>query len=117
MLKRYERATEELTAEAALFARRAFVRSCGRTYGVTVPIEHVAACTLQTSSRTRFFVLVWLSEDLMRLLAKGYFYPTKSGGQLLMRFLQTPDWKRVTVNRARRDTYINSGGFPVITGR
>ncbi len=113
---RIERAHQELPAELAIFARRAFVRSCEKVYGVAVPIEHVVACTLQTSSLTRFFVLIWLTEDSMRILAKGNFYLTTSGGQLVMRFLQTADWKRVAVDRARRDNYINSGGFPSITG-
>jgi hypothetical protein len=110
-----ERAHQELPAELAIFARRAFVRSCERVYGVAVPIKHVVACTFQRSKQQPFFLLAWQTEDLMRTLALGHFYRTQLGGQVMLRFLQTETWERVPVDRARRDVYFNVRGFPAIT--
>lgn len=116
MLKRYERAPEELPAESALFARKAFVRSC-LAYGVASPLEQISACTFLDEAGTKFFVLTWRTKDLMETLAEGHFHPTAKGGQVEIHVLHTTAWEDVAIDRARRDTYINSGGFPVITGR
>lgn len=110
------RAQEELPAETALFARKAFVRSC-LVYGVVSPLEQVSARTFLDEAGIKFFVLTWRTEDLMKILAEGHYYPTATGGQVEIHFLHTTAWEDVAVDRARRDIYINSGGFPVITGR
>lgn len=115
MLTTFTRAQEELPAETALFARKAFVQSC-LAYGVASPLEQISACTFLDEEGTKFFVLTWRTEDLMKTLAEGHFHPTATGGHVEIHFLHTTTWKDVAIDRARRDIYINSGGFPLIIG-
>jgi hypothetical protein len=108
-----ERAPQELPAELAIFARRAFVQSC-LAYGVASPLEQVSACTFLDEAGTKFFVMTWRTEDLMMALAEGHFYPTTTGGQAEIHFLHTTAWEDVAIDRARRDVYHNVSGLPTI---
>lgn len=115
MLRKYERAPEELPAEIALFARKAFVESCARVYGVTVAIEDVMACTFQEDRRNPFLFLAWRTVEYPRTLATGRFDHTHTGGVLELFCLFTPIGTPVAMRAKHLDTYISTEGTPVIT--
>lgn len=117
MLKRYERATEELPAEMARFARKAFVKSCELAYGVTVAIEDVMACTFRDDKGKSFLFLAWRTIEYPRTLATGRFDHTHTGGVLELFCLFKPIGTPVAMREKHLDTYISAKGAPVITGR
>ncbi len=117
MMYMITRAPDELPAEVALFARRAFVQICQSHKDVTVPLEYVSACTYVNQSGEAFLALTWWADGHRKALAKGRFYPPASGGRIVIHSLHTAFWVPVPVNPRRRYIFDNVDGEPVLLSR